>query len=131
VHRDHPNLLTIHHVGQTGDHLFYVMDLADNLRGPAVCEPSGYEAATLERRLADGPLPPEECVRCARQLLEGLASLHQAGMIHCDVKPANCLFVDGQLKLADFGLLTEANPQVSRIGTHKSMPPDGHMDVER
>ena len=50
-------------------------------------------------------------------------------MVHRDVKPANCLFVDGELKLADFGLVTEANPQVSRVGTLKYMPPDGHMDA--
>jgi hypothetical protein len=65
----------------------------------------------------------------AQQLLAGLASLHAAGMVHRDVKPANCLFVGGQLKLADFGLLTEAHPLVSRVGTQKYMPPDGRMDM--
>ena len=50
-------------------------------------------------------------------------------MVHRDVKPANCLFVGGQLKLADFGLLTEAHPLVSRVGTQKYMPPDGRMDM--
>jgi hypothetical protein len=50
-------------------------------------------------------------------------------MIHRDVKPANCLFVAGQLKLADFGLLTEAEAEISRIGTLKYMPPDGRMDA--
>ncbi len=129
LRHQHPNLLTIHHVGQTADHLFYVMDLADNVTGTTPSEQPGYEPATLQRRLADGPLPARECLVCARQLLDGLASLHKAGMIHRDVKPANCLFVDGQLKLADFGLLTEASPQVSRLGTQKYMPPDGRMDA--
>ena len=69
------------------------------------------------------------CLQYSRQLLSGLAMLHSAGMVHRDVKPANCLFVGGQLKLADFGLLTEAHPLVSRVGTQKYMPPDGRMDM--
>ncbi|OHB68529.1 MAG: hypothetical protein A2V70_04210 [Planctomycetes bacterium RBG_13_63_9] len=129
LRRSHPNLLSIHHVGKTADHLFYVMDPADDVSGSRASASAGYRPATLEGRLADGPLPPEECLRYSRELLMGLASLHEAGMVHRDVKPANCLFVDGELKLADFGLLTEAHPQVSRVGTQKYMPPDGRMDT--
>ncbi|MGA2797323.1 MAG: serine/threonine-protein kinase [Thermoguttaceae bacterium] len=88
-----------------------------------------YLPATLRKRLESGPLDPKECFTCARQLTAGLASLHQAGMVHRDVKPANCLFVGGELKLADFSLLTEASPLVSRAGTEKYMPPDGRMDA--
>ena len=50
-------------------------------------------------------------------------------MIHRDVKPSNCLFVDGELRLADFGLLADANPQASRVGTPSYMPSDRQMDV--
>ncbi|MBC8875709.1 MAG: serine/threonine protein kinase [Planctomycetes bacterium] len=128
MQRQHPCLVTIHHVGKTEDHLFYVMELADNHSGGAASADVGYRPATLQNRLASGPLAAEKCSRFARQLLTGLATLHQAGMVHRDVKPANCLFVDGAIKLADFGLLTEASPQVSRVGTQKYMPPDGRMD---
>jgi hypothetical protein len=129
LRRQHPNLLSVHHVGQTREHLFYVMDLADDAAGQTACEPSRYEPATLKRRLADGPLEPEQCLDCARKLLSGLALLHQTGMVHRDVKPANCLFVGGELKLADFGLLTQSGLNVSCIGTEKYMPPDGRMDA--
>lgn len=129
LRRQHPNLLGIHHVGQTPDHLFYVMDLADDAGGREGGQTPGYQPATLQHRLAGRPLAAGECLVCARQLLSGLASLHEAGMVHRDVKPANCLFVDGTLRLADFGLLTEASPQVSRLGTEKYMPPDGRMDA--
>ena len=125
----HPNLLNIHHVGKTTDHLFYVMDPADDARGGPASDSPEYQPSTLQAQLQSGPLPPEVCSDYARQLLAGLASLHAAGMVHRDVKPANCLFVDGQLKLADFGLLTEAHPLVSCIGTQKYMPPDGRMDM--
>ena len=125
----HPNLMVIHHVGKTADYLFYVMDLADDASGSAIsCDPS-YRPATLEDRLDSAPLGPDECLRHARQLVAGLAGLHEAGMVHRDVKPSNCLFVDGALKLADFGLLTEADRQASRVGTRGYMPPDGRMDV--
>ena len=129
LQRQHPNLVTIHHVGKTADHLFYVMELADDVAGGAASADPDYQPATLETRLRQGPLSSEECDRFSRGLLAGLASLHEAGMVHRDVKPANCLFVDGRLKLADFGLLTEDTPQVSRVGTRKYMPPDGRMDI--
>ena len=79
--------------------------------------------------MAAGPLDPAECERCAEQLLAALACLHEAGMVHRDVKPANCLFLGGELKLGDFGLLTAASLTVSRLGTLRYMPPDGCMDA--
>ena len=130
VGRQHPNLLD------------------DSSRGPDVpapvlCDGPGRRRrgrAGLEPGRITGPprcspgfkpglLSPEVCLDYAGQLLAGLASLHAAGMVHRDVKPANCLFVGGQLKLADFGLVTEAHPLVSRVGTQKYMPPDGRMDM--
>jgi serine/threonine protein kinase len=128
VRFQHPNLLQIHHVGKTATHLFYVMDPADDASGGLASERPDYRPATLQSRLEDAA-EPEVCLEYARQLLAGLAALHAAGMVHRDVKPANCLFVGGQLKLADFGLLTEAHPLVSRLGTQKYMPPDGRMDM--
>jgi len=125
----HPHLLDIQHVGLTADHLFYLMDPADDVSGAAASTSPDYRPATLARRLEQGPLASDECFRCARQLLSGLAHLHQAGMVHRDIKPANCLFVGRELKLADFGLLTSASTQLSRIGTVKYMPPDGRMDL--
>jgi eukaryotic-like serine/threonine-protein kinase len=129
LRRRHPNLLAIHHVGETADHLFYVMDLADDLSGKS--DPTGpdYRPATLENLLAAGPLDAADCVRYAAQLLAGLAALHEVGMVHRDVKPANCLFLGGELKLGDFGLLTAADLSASRLGTLRYMPPDGCMDA--
>ncbi len=129
VDAQHPGLLTIHHVAKTARHLFYVMDPADDVSGRPASAAADYRPATLRSRLERGPLAPDQCLRYARRLLEGLAALHEAGMVHRDVKPANCLFVGGDLKLADFGLVTEADPQTSRVGTEGYMPPDGRMDA--
>ena len=60
---------------------------------------------TLEERLTQGPLPPDETRRIARGIAAGLAHLHDRGLVHRDLKPANVLFdEEGRPKLADFGL---------------------------
>jgi len=125
----HAALLAIQHVGKTNEYLYSVMDAADDVSGRAASRDPGYRPATLSNRLETGPLPSEDVLRHARQLLAGLAHLHQAGVVHRDVKPGNCLFVDRELKLADFGLLTPADPLASRLGTAKYMPPSGPMDA--
>ena len=125
----HPNLLAIHHVGKTAENLFYVMDLADDADGAAASNDAAYRPSSLKSHLENGRISPDDCLQYSRQLLAGLAFLHHSGMVHRDVKPANCLFLQGELKLADFGLLAASGPQVSRVGTQTYMPPDGRMDA--
>ncbi|MFC1806101.1 serine/threonine-protein kinase [Planctomycetota bacterium] len=125
----HEALLAIHHVGQTAEFLYYTMDAADDVSGQPASPGADYRPATLASRLEVGALSPAESLLFARQLLAGLACLHRNGLVHRDVKPSNCVFVDGKLKLADFGLVTEADGTVSRLGTPRYMPPDGRMDA--
>ncbi|HOD81269.1 MAG: Serine/threonine-protein kinase PrkC [Planctomycetes bacterium ADurb.Bin126] len=129
MRKGHENLLAIHHVGQAGGFLYYTMDLADDVSGSPASDSPSYRPATLAERLADGPLPPGEALDLSRQLLAALRAVHQAGLAHRDVKPSNCVFVGGQLKLADFGLLTYTQGSVSRVGTPGYFPPDGRMDA--
>lgn len=52
-----------------------------------------------------GPLPIEEVIRLAEQILAAVAELHALGIIHRDLKPANLLLTpEGDVKLSDFGL---------------------------
>ena len=63
------------------------------------------EGETLADRLQRGPVPVEEALQIARQILEALETAHEKGICHRDLKPANVkLTPDGSVKVLDFGL---------------------------
>ena len=68
----------------------------------------GYvEGGTLEDRLrASGPLSVDDTVRVATEMASGLDALHQAGIVHRDIKASNIILrrSDGAAMLTDFGL---------------------------
>jgi hypothetical protein len=73
----------------------------------------------------DGPLPPADAVAKVLDVIEGLDEAHQAGVIHRDVKPANCYVeADGRVKVGDFGLSRSltANLQLTRAGGFVGTP---------
>jgi serine/threonine protein kinase len=60
---------------------------------------------TLEQRLTGGPLPIPEMVRVVAHVASGLDALHNAGIVHRDVKPSNVIIDEsGSARLTDFGL---------------------------
>ncbi|GLZ30925.1 hypothetical protein Lesp02_31140 [Lentzea sp. NBRC 105346] len=64
-------------------------------------------ADSLDKILANGPLPPERVARIGMQIAGALAALHAHGIVHRDVKPGNILVGDNDLaKLTDFGIST-------------------------
>jgi eukaryotic-like serine/threonine-protein kinase len=88
----HPHLVTIYDAGEDAGELFLVMELVD-----------GQSLAALIGQRA--PLPVDEAVSIAVQILDGLSAVHADGVIHRDVKPSNVL-VDaaGRARLTDFGI---------------------------
>ena len=72
-----------------------------------------------------GHLPSGECLAIALSLSRALANLHGHGLAHRDVKPSNVIFVNGQAKLADIGLVTSVDATRSFVGTEGYLPPEG------
>lgn len=134
---EHPNLLTVFHVGETEDGFFCVMELADpSPERPADDIPSAgglpsaqYEPRTLAALIRhEVPLDPGRALEITRQVLEGLKHLHAHGLIHRDVKPSNILFIHGRVKVADVGLVTNLDHTLTQVGTPGYMPPEGAVD---
>ena len=94
---NHPNIVTIHDVGETpsGEH-FIVQEFIDG--------------RTL-RSLLDEPVPLGAAIDVAGQIARALAAAHAAGIVHRDVKPENVMVrADGYVKVLDFGLARVEDP---------------------
>jgi tRNA A-37 threonylcarbamoyl transferase component Bud32 len=125
----HPNVVQVLDFGSWDSADYLVMELVTG--------------RTLSAVLHDGPLPPARAVAIARALLDALAAIHGAGIVHRDVKPANVLLSDGEVvKLMDFGIAKTAGGATltggdQAVGTPAYMAPeqllgdvvDGRADI--
>jgi serine/threonine-protein kinase len=88
---NHPNIVTIHSVEEVDGLLFITME---RIEGP-----------NLREMLDREPMPVEKLVSIGSQICEGLATAHEAGILHRDLKPQNVMITrDLRVKLLDFGL---------------------------
>lgn len=88
----HANVVDVYDFGHEGDVLYIVMQYI-----------AGEDLKHLITR--EGRLTPDRSRETALQMLNGLSAIHQAGIIHRDIKPQNILIgTDGQARVADFGI---------------------------
>ena len=120
----HPNVVTVFDEGRDRGDSFMVMEF---VRGK-----------TLRELIAErGPLPAHEAARIVSQVAAALDAAHEAGVIHCDVKPANVIIAEhGPAKLTDFGVARAARGprEHELIGTARYIAPErvaGDAPTER
>ena len=143
VSRTHEGLVHILQIGRRDEagYFFYVMELADTANaGQASSLSAGtgnfsdetgrmpvplYSPHTLRSDLDKGSLPPAKCIAIGLKLASALEHLHANGLVHRDIKPSNIIFVKGEPKVADIGLVTAIDEAQSLVGTGGYIPPEG------
>ena len=106
---NHPNICTLHDIGQQDGVDFLVMEY--------------LEGETLQQRLRRGALPLKQVLEYGTQIAEALDRAHQCGIVHRDLKPGNIILTKSGAKLLDFGLAKPVAALVAGVSATGSLTP--------
>jgi serine/threonine-protein kinase len=107
---NHPNIITIHEIGASGDTHFIATEY--------------IEGETLHTRLGNQPVSLKAALEIAIQVASALDAAHRAGIVHRDIKPENVMIrPDGLVKILDFGIAKQSSRPAAAVGSDLSEPP--------
>ena len=108
---NHPNIATIHEIGEAAGNPYIVMEYV--------------EGQTLSQRLEIGPMALNEIMEIGTQSAEALAEAHERGVVHRDIKSSNIMITPrGKVKVLDFGL-AKPLPVLSRAQSKTRLTESG------
>lgn len=112
---NHPNILTVHEIGESGQQPFIATEFVDGV--------------TLRQSMTSGTLLLDSVLDIAIQIASALSAAHAAGIVHRDLKPENIMVrPDGVVKILDFGLakltapVSTLDPEALTIASNQTTP---------